>query len=97
MTQLYCLFLTNVINELAPEFVPVYEVGIDNPIGMQCIIAIGLFIGIAPAIPIRHHKPKIRVSLSGERMCVCTLQGGSCRNHRTDLMSEPCVLPIIIY
>ena len=39
-----------------------------------------IFIGIAPAIPIKHYKLKIPVLLGGERMCVCTLQGGWCGN-----------------
>ena len=34
------------------------------------------------AIPIKHYKPKIPVSLSGERMCVCTreAQRGSAKD-----------------
>ena len=56
-----------------------------------------IFIGVAPAIPIKHYKPKIRVSLSGERIYICIFQGGWCGNHRTDVMSAPCVLSVIIY
>ena len=41
-----------------------------------------LIVGIAPAIPLKHYKPKIRVSLFLERMGVCTLQGDWRGNHR---------------
>ena len=60
-----------------------------------------IVIGIAPAIPIKHYKPKIPlwpcVTLSRERMYVFILRGGCCENHRAYVMSAPCVLPIIIY
>ena len=53
---------------------------------------LNVIIGIAPATPIKHYEPKIGVSLGGERMCVYTLQGSWCGNHRADLMRVPCGL-----
>ena len=78
-----------------------YDIKLINLISMyhlKPLVSLGRFIiSIAPAIPMKHYKLKIRLSLGGERMSVCTLQGGWCGNHLTDLMSVSCVLPVIIY